>query len=142
MTDTTKRGRDPAFAPQHARISRNTSRIALSTPARGDALFTIAGHWRDLDIEGPDPTVVVLTCRTRVAKRNSEHRLTADASFQLPEGTESIELKVLNPSPNVDLVATVTAIASAPASHEKPWSYQRYMERELWLLERRSVKSR
>lgn len=139
MTDNTKRGRDPAFTPQHARITRNTSRVALSAPAKGDALFTIAGHWRNLADEGPDPTAVVLTCRTRKSKRNSEHRLTADASFQLPEGTESIELKVLDPSPNVDLLATVTAIAPAPVSHEKPWSYQKYMERELWPLERRSV---
>lgn len=142
MTDNTKRGRDPAFTPQHARITRNTSRVALSAPAKGDALFTISGRWRILADEGPDPTAVMVKCRTRVAKRSSEHRLTADASFVLPEGTESIELKVLDPSPNVDLLVTVTAIAPATVSHERPWSYQKYMERELWALEKRSVRSR
>src|SRR5882762_4185595 len=118
MTTSARRGDSPAaLAPYRARLDRGTSRINLPAPPSGHADFSITGRWDDPEY-GPGSTAVELICRTRVAKRNSTHRLAKDASFPLPEGTESIELRVIHAAPSTSLEATVTPIAPVPA-HER-----------------------
>jgi hypothetical protein len=82
----------PSF---RARIDRNTRKFGLPATVSGLARFSIRGVWRKFEEEGPDPTVVILKCRARIAKRTTEHRLTQDADFPLLEGTEFAELEVL-----------------------------------------------
>lgn len=104
-----------------ARLDRNSRKIGLPVPASGRATFSISGRWRVLEEEGPDPTVVILKCRARLAKRSSEHRLTDDASFRLPEGTTYAELQVLDPSDHTDLHVTITPVASSHGSKPTRW---------------------
>ncbi len=99
-----------------ARLDRNSHKVGLPVPVSGKATFAISGRWRVLEEEGPDPTVVILKCRARIAKRSSEHRLTDDTSFRLPEGTEFAELQVLDPSDHTDLNVTITALPRIPVS--------------------------
>lgn len=97
----------PSF---RARIDRNTCKLGLPVPVSGLARFAIKGFWRDLANEGPDPTVVILRCRAKIAKRTTEHRLTEDASFLLPESTQFAELEVLYPSEHAHLEVSITPI--------------------------------
>ena len=117
--------------PFRARIDRNSRKVGLPVPPSGLAQFTIKGTWRDFAAEGPDPSVVVLKCRARIAKRNSEHRLTRDQTFQLPEGTEFAELQVFDPSPVLDLEVTISD-APRVSAHARPfeWSYARKAKAE------------
>ena len=74
-------------------------------------MFAIRGTWGSLEDDyGPDATAITLLCRCRKAKLNSEYRLTKDASFRLPDGTESVELRVTLASPVTDLEATVAPV--------------------------------
>lgn len=103
-----------------ARLDRNSRQIGLPVPTSGKATFSISGRWRVLEEEGPDPTVVILKCRARLAKRSSEHRLTDDTSFRLPEGTEFAELQVLDPSDHTDLNVTIAALPPSPSAYGRP----------------------
>lgn len=107
--------RNPTHLPRpHSR------KIILPVPASGRAVFSISGRWRVLEEEGPDPTVVVLKCRARLAKRSEEYRLTGDATFRLPKATIQAELEILSPSDHVDLRVTIAPVPSAAGS-----SYER-----------------
>lgn len=103
-----------------ARLDRNSHKVGLPVPVSGKATFSISGQWRVLEEEGPDPTVVILRCRARIAKRSSEHRLTDDATFRLPEGTEFAELQVLDPSDHTDLNVTIAALPPSPSADVRP----------------------
>lgn len=113
----------PSF---RARINRNSRKLGLPVPVSGLARFSIKGVWRKFEEEGPDPTVVILKCRARIAKRTTEHRLTGDAAFPMPEGTEFAELEVLYPSDYASLEVSITPIERAPnqwrAKPERPLS--------------------
>lgn len=100
----------------HASIDRNSRKIVLPVPASGRADFSISGRWRILEEEGPDPTVVVLKCRARLAKRSQEYRLIGDATFRLPEKTVQAELEILSPSDHVDLRVTIAPVPAAAGS--------------------------
>jgi len=104
----------PSF---RARIDRNTRKLGLPVPVSGLARFSIKGVWRDFASEGPDPSVVILKCRARIAKRTTEHRLTEDAAFPMPEGTEFAELEVLFPSDHASLEVSIAPIERA----SNPW---------------------
>lgn len=101
----------------HARIDRGTHHVVLPI-VKGQSLFSIRGRWGDDDY-GPDATLVSLTCRTRKASRNSEHRLTRDTEFALPADTESIELRVHMSCPGTALTATVTTTLPQPRKHSR-----------------------
>lgn len=126
---TTKEAGTPAAANPsfRARLDRNTHKLGLPVPVSGLAHFSISGVWRKLEEEGPDPTVVILKCRAKIAKRTTEHRLTENADFQLPETTQFAELEVLHPSDYADLEVAITPIhpGRMPPSR-KP---ERYCER-------------
>ncbi|WP_289298274.1 hypothetical protein [uncultured Reyranella sp.] len=126
---TTKEAGTPAAANPsfRARIDRNTSKLGLPVPVSGLARFSIKGVWRDFASEGPDPTVVILKCRAKIAKRTTEHRLTDDTSFQMPETTQFAELEVLYPSDHANLEVAITPIAPGRmAQQRKP---ERHLER-------------
>jgi hypothetical protein len=120
MTDLAK----PSF---RARIDRNTHKLGLSVPVSGLALFSIQGVWRDIATEGPDPTVVILKARAKIAKRTTEHRLTQDADFQLPEGTEFAELEVLYPSDHASLEVSIMPIEPGPSARQR--KLEKFLER-------------
>ncbi len=111
-------------APQpsfRARIDRNTRKLILPVPVSGLARFAIKGIWRDFANEGPDPTVVILKARAKIAKRTTEHRLTDDASFPLPETVQHVELEVLyaireESAHSMSFSATPRREGAAPAS--------------------------
>jgi hypothetical protein len=113
-------------APQHARIDRRTSRITLPVPSEGyGATFSISGAWRDLPVDGPDATVVVVNCCLPKASRNSSHRLTKDASFKLPYGTLQLEIDVVHPADCADLLVRVVACNDdVPTRLPSPASYR------------------
>lgn len=125
---TEERGTTGAAAPSfRARINRNTHKLWLPVPLTGLARFSIKGVWRKLEEEGPDPTVVILRCRAKIAKRTTEHRLTHDNSFQMPETTQLAELQVLYPSDDANLEVTITPVAPGRMSPQrKP---EQYLER-------------
>lgn len=113
-----------------ARIDRNTRKLVLPVPVSGLARFSIKGIWRDFATEGPDPTVVIVKARAKIAKRTIEHRLTEDASFPLPETVQHVELEVQYPSDHARLEVTITPIEPGPSAR------QRKLE---WFLERRAA---
>lgn len=117
----------PSF---RARIDRNTRKLVLPVPVSGLARFSIKGVWRDFATEGPDPTVVIVKSRAKIAKRTIEHRLTEDASFPLPETVQHVELEVQYPSDHARLEVTITPIEPGPTAR------QRKLE---WFLERRAA---
>lgn len=125
---TTEERGTPAAKPSYrARVDRNTSKLGLPVPVSGLALFSIKGVWRKLEEEGPDHTVVILRCRAKIAKRATEHRLTNDTSFQMPETTQFAELEVLYPSDYANLEVAITPITPGRmAQQRKP---ERYLER-------------
>lgn len=110
-----------------ARIDRNTRKLILPVPVSGLARFGIKGVWRDFANEGPDPTVVILKARAKIAKRTIEHRLTDDASFALPETVQHVELEVLYPSDHARLEVMITPIEPGPTARQR--SLERYLER-------------
>ena len=126
---TTKEAGTPAAAKPsfRARIDSNTHKLGLPVPVSGLARFSIQGVWRNFEEEGPDPTVVILRCRAKIAKRTTEHRLTGDASFPLPDTTQFAELEVLSPSDYADLEVAITPMMSGHMIHQrKP---ERFLER-------------
>lgn len=127
---TTKEAGTPAAAKPsfRARIDRNTHKLGLPVPVSGLASFSIKGAWRNFEEEGPDHTVVILRCRAKIAKRRTtEHRLTADASFPMPETTQFAELEVLSPSDYANLEVAITPMVSGHMIHQrKP---ERFLER-------------
>ena len=98
-----------------ARIDRGTHHVVLPVP-KGHSTFSIAGNWFD-DEWGP--TVVTLICRTGKASRNSEHVLTRDAAFPLPETTNQIEVRVNTSTPSTSLEVTVTTTPPQPRKHAR-----------------------
>ncbi|KAF0098706.1 MAG: hypothetical protein FD144_4225 [Rhodospirillaceae bacterium] len=110
-----------------ARIDRNTRKLVLPVPVSGLARFSIQGVWRDFASEGPDPTVVIVKARAKIAKRTIEHRLTEDASFPLPETVQHVELEVQYPSDHARLEVSITPIEPGPTARQR--SLERYLER-------------
>ena len=96
---TEERGTTAAAKPSfYARFDRHTHKLGLPVLVSGLAHFSIKGVWRKFEEEGPDPTVVILRRRAKIAKRTTEHRLTDDTSFPMPGTTQFAELEVLYPS--------------------------------------------
>lgn len=118
MTDKTTNDAQPTY---RAHIDRNARKIILPVPASGRADFSISGRWRVLEEEGPDPTVVILKCRARIARRSAEYRLTRDASFRLPEALLGAELEILSPSDHVDLNVTIAPVPTSSGSSYEQW---------------------
>lgn len=114
----------PSF---RARIDRNTRKLVLPVPVSGLARFAIKGIWRDFASEGPDPTVVILKARAKIAKRTTEHRLTDDASFPLPETVQHVELEVLHPSDHARLEVSITPIEPGPTARQR--KLEKFLER-------------
>ncbi|WP_289297541.1 hypothetical protein [uncultured Reyranella sp.] len=126
---TTKEAGTPAAANPsfRARLDRNTHKLGLPVPVSGLARFSISGVWRKFEEEGPDPTVVILRCRAKIAKRTTEHRLTNDTSFQMPETTQFAELEVLYPSDHARLEVSITPIEPAPSARQR--NLEKFLER-------------
>lgn len=126
---TTKDAGTPTAAkPSYrARVDRNTRKLGLPVPVSGLAHFSIKGVWRNFEDEGPDPTVVILRCRAKIAKRTAEYRLTGDTNFELPETTQFAELEVLYPSDYANLEVAITPIH--PGRLPPPRKPERYYER-------------
>ena len=76
----------PSF---RARIDRNTRKLILPVPVSGLARFAIKGIWRDFANEGPDPTVVILKARAKIAGLSkAEMEAKIDHILSLSSGEE------------------------------------------------------
>ena len=106
---------NPNSSVSRATIDDATSRIVLPVVPYLAAYLNLEGTWGDEEY-GPGASAVTL--KVLAKGRKGEYRLSRDAAFMLPAGTELVALEVTTRVPGMDLVLSI--IQAAPKFPPSP----------------------